>query len=123
MGHIITSHESSGASLVSIFLVLWSIKYKVVFIPPWSLLIPLQIHLQVVESPNSVKLIMPATIEELQGIVAGLVGIIKDLTTNVTQVTQTVGNMADMVPASIHHDNTQDLCMPSMQLPSFCLIV
>jgi len=90
-----------------------------VLIPPWSLLIPLQIHLQVVESPNSVELIMPATIEELQGIVAGLDGVVKDLTTNVTQATQTVGNMAEAVPAPVHHDNTQGLRMPSMQLPSF----
>ena len=50
---------------------------------------------QVVENPNSVELIMPATIEELQGIVAGLVTVVKHLTTNVTQVTQTVGNMAE----------------------------
>ena len=50
-------------------------------------------------SPNSIKLIIPATIEELQGNVAGLVGVVKDLTTNVTQVTQTVGNMAEAVPA------------------------
>ncbi len=63
---------------------------------------------------------MPAIIEELQGIMAGLVSIVKDLTTNVTQVTQTVGNMAEVVPAPIHRDKTQGLHMPSMQLPSFC---
>jgi len=62
---------------------------------------------------------MPATIEELQGIVAGLDGVVKDLTTNVTQATQTVGNMAEAVPAPVHHDNTQGLRTPSMHLPSF----
>ncbi|KAL9981742.1 hypothetical protein ACROYT_G010486 [Oculina patagonica] len=72
-----------------------------------------------VENPNFVELIMPATIEELQGIVAGLVNGMKDLTTNVTQVTQTVGNMAESIPAPDQHENTQGLRMPSMQLPSF----
>ena len=62
---------------------------------------------------------MPATIEELQGIVAGLVSVVKDLTTNVTQVNQTVGNMAKAVPAPVQHENTQGLRMPSIQLPSF----
>ena len=62
---------------------------------------------------------MPATIEELQGIVAGLVSVVKDLTTNVTQVNQTVGNMAEAVPAPVQHENTQGLRMPSIQLPSF----
>ncbi|KAL9952629.1 hypothetical protein ACROYT_G039905 [Oculina patagonica] len=62
---------------------------------------------------------MSATIEELQGIVAGLVSVVKDLTTNLTQVTQTVGNMAEAVPAPIQHRNTQGLHMPSMQLSSF----
>ena len=41
------------------------------------------------------------------------------MTTNVTQATQTVGNMAEAVPAPVHHDNTQGLHMPSMKLPSF----
>ena len=35
-----------------------------------------------------------ATIEELQGIVVGLVSVVKELTTNVSQVNHTVGNMA-----------------------------
>ena len=58
------------------------------------------------ENPNSVELIIPvpATTEELQGIVAGLVSVVKDFTTNVTRV---------------HHDNTQGLRMPSMQLTWF----
>ena len=62
---------------------------------------------------------MAATIEELQGVVAGLVSVVKDLTTNVNQVTQTVGDMAHAVPAAPNQDNTQGLRMPSMQLPSF----
>jgi hypothetical protein len=60
------------------------------------------------------------TIEELQGVVAGLISVVKDLTTNVSQVTQTVGNMAEAAPAAPHHDHNQGLRMPSMQLPSFC---
>ena len=60
-----------------------------------------------------------ATIEELQGVVAGLASVVKDLTTNVSQVTQTVGQMAEAAPTASHHDKNQGLCMPSMQLPSF----
>ena len=59
------------------------------------------------------------TIEELQGVVAGLVSVVKDLTTNVSEVTQTVGQMADAAPTVSHHDKNQGLRMPSMQLPSF----
>ena len=59
------------------------------------------------------------TIEELQGVVAGLVSVVKNLTTNVSHVTQTVGQMADAAPTASHHDKNQDLRMPSMQLPSF----
>ena len=59
------------------------------------------------------------TIEELQGVVAGLISVVKDLTANVSQVTQTVGNMAGAAPAAPHHDHNQGLGMPSMQLPSF----
>ena len=57
------------------------------------------------------------TIEELQGIVAGLVSVVKELTTNVSQVNHTVGNMAQSVPAA---SNSHSLRMPSIQLPSFC---
>ena len=60
-----------------------------------------------------------STIEELQGVVAGLISVVKDLTTNVSQVTQTAGNMAKAAPAVPHHDHNQGLRMPSMQLPSF----
>ena len=60
-----------------------------------------------------------ATIEELQGVVAGLVSVVKDLTTNVSQVTQTVSQMAEAAPTASHHDKNQGLRMPSMQLPSF----
>lgn len=56
------------------------------------------------------------TIEELQGIVAGLVSVVKELTTNVSQVNHTVGNMAQSVPAA---SNSHSLRMPSIQLPSF----
>ena len=59
------------------------------------------------------------TIEELQGVVPGLVSVVKDLTTNVSQVTQTVGQMADAAPTTSHHDKNQGLRMLSMQLPSF----
>ena len=60
------------------------------------------------------------TVEELQGIVAGLVSVVKDLTTNVSQVNQTVANMAQSVPAVPQQsNNTQSLRMPSIQLPSF----
>jgi len=59
------------------------------------------------------------TIKELQGVAAGLISVVKDLTANVSQVTQTVGNMAEAAPAAPHHDHNQGLCMPSMQLPSF----
>ena len=34
---------------------------------------------------------MGTTIAELQEVVAGLVGVVKDLTTNVNHVTQTIG--------------------------------
>ena len=57
------------------------------------------------------------TIEELQGIVAGLVSVVKELTTNVSQVNHTVGNMAQSAPAA---SNSHSLRMPSIQLPSFC---
>ncbi|XP_068756924.1 uncharacterized protein [Montipora capricornis] len=60
-----------------------------------------------------------ATIEELQGIVAGLVSVVKDLTTNVSQVNNTVGNMAQSVPAPSQQGNSHSLRMPSIQLPSF----
>ena len=56
------------------------------------------------------------TIEELQGMVAGLVSVVKELTTNVSQVNHTVGNMAQSVPAA---SNSHSLRMPSIQLPSF----
>ena len=56
------------------------------------------------------------TIEELQGIVAGLVSVVKELTTNVSQVNHTVGNMAQSAPAA---SNSHSLRMPSIQLPSF----
>ena len=56
------------------------------------------------------------TIEELQGIVAGLVSVVKELTTNVSQVNHTVGNMAQSVPAA---SNSHSLRMSSIQLPSF----
>ena len=36
-----------------------------------------------------------------------------------SQVNQTVGNMAQSVPAASPHSNTQSLCMPSIHLPSF----
>ena len=67
------------------------------------------------EKPNYVEIL----VQKLQGVVAGLVSVVKDFTTNVSQVTQTVGNMAEAVPAASNHDNTQRLRMPSMQLPSF----
>ena len=60
-----------------------------------------------------------ATIEELQGVVAGLVSVVKDLTAKVSQVTQTVGQMAEAAPTASHHDKNQGLRMPSKQLPSF----
>ena len=50
---------------------------------------------------------------------AGLVSVVKELTTKVSQVIQTVGNMAEAVPSASNHDNTQRLRMPFMQLPSF----
>ena len=56
------------------------------------------------------------TIEELQGIVAGLVSVMKELTTNVSQVNHTVGNMAQSVPAA---SNSHSLRMPSIQFTSF----
>ena len=59
---------------------------------------------------------MPATIEELQGIVAGLVSVVKDLTTNVTQVNQTVGNMAEAVPAPVQHEiHKVFVCLPDCE--------
>ena len=63
---------------------------------------------------------MGTTIAELQGVVADLVSVVKDLTTNANHVTQTVGQMAQVVPEAPNPDNTQSLCMPSMQLPPFC---
>ena len=60
-----------------------------------------------------------ATVEELQGIVAGLVSVVKDLTTNVSQVNNAVGNMAQSVPAPSQQSNSHSLRMPSIQLPSF----
>ena len=40
------------------------------------------------------------TIAELQGVVAGLVSAVKDFTTNVNHVTQTVSEIAQVVPAT-----------------------
>ena len=62
---------------------------------------------------------MGTTIAELQGVVAGLVAVVKDLTTNVNHVTQTIGEMAQAGPGAPNPENTQGLHMPSMQLPSF----
>ena len=62
---------------------------------------------------------MGTTIAELQGVVAGLIGVVKDLTTNVNHVTQTIGKMAQAVPGAPNSDTMQGLRMPSMQLPSF----
>ena len=76
-------------------------------------LIPPCLRLQVVENPNLVEFI--ATIEELQGVVPGLVSVVKDLTANVTQ---TVGQMANAAPTASHRDKNQGLRMPSKQLPS-----
>ena len=64
---------------------------------------------------------MGTTIAELQGIVAGLVGVVKDLATYVDHVTQTIGEMAQAIPRAPNSDNMQCLRMPSMQLPSFSL--
>ena len=58
------------------------------------------------------------TIEKLQG-VARLADVVKQLTTNVSQVSQTVGNMAQISLGQAQVNTTQVLCMPSMQLPSF----
>ena len=66
---------------------------------------------------------MGTTIAELQGVVAGLVAVVKDLTTNVNHVTQTVGEMAQAGPGAPNPENTQGLRMSSMQLPSFDEIV
>jgi len=63
---------------------------------------------------------MGTTITELQGVVARLVSVVKDLTTNVNHVTQTDGDLALAVPTAPNLVNTQDLRMPSLQLPSFC---
>ena len=51
---------------------------------------------------------------------AGLVSVVKDLTSHVNHVTQTIGEMARAVPGAPNSDNTQGLRMPTMQLPSFC---
>ena len=59
------------------------------------------------------------TIAELQGIVAGLADVVKQLTTNVSQASQTVGNMAQIPPAQAQVNTWQVLRMPSIQLPSF----
>lgn len=63
---------------------------------------------------------MGTAIAEIQGAVAGLVRVVKDLTTNVNHITQTISNMAQAVPAAPNPNNTQFLCLPSLQLPSFC---
>ena len=63
---------------------------------------------------------MGTTVAEIQGAVAGLVRVVKDLTTNVNHITQTISNLAQVVPAASNSNNTQGLCMPSLQLPSFC---
>ena len=54
---------------------------------------------------------MGTTIAELQGVVAGLKGV-------VNHVTQTIGEMAQAVAGAYDPDNTQGR-MPSMKLPSF----
>ena len=54
---------------------------------------------------------MGTTIAELQGVVAGLKGV-------VNHVTQTIGEMAQAVAGAPDPDNTQGR-MPSMKLPSF----
>lgn len=58
------------------------------------------------------------TVEELQGVVTGLASVVKQLTTNVSQVSQTVGQLAEANPTQ-HHTNLQGLRMPALQIPSF----
>ena len=74
-----------------------------------------------VENPTSSEKSVPnmTTIEELQGVVAGLVGIVEQLTTNVLQVSQTVGQMAEVAPGQPQVNPSQVLRMLSIQLPSF----
>ena len=62
---------------------------------------------------------MGTTIAEPQGVVAGLVGVVKDLPANVNHVTQTIGEMVQAIPGAPNPENTQGLRIPSMQLPSF----
>jgi len=50
---------------------------------------------------------MGTTIAELQGVVAGLVSVVKDLTTNVNHGTQTISNTAQAVSAAPNRDNKQ----------------
>ena len=59
-----------------------------------------------------------SSVEELQGVVAGLASVVKQLTTNVSLVSQTVGQLAEANPTQLH-GNLQGLRMPALQIPSF----
>ena len=60
---------------------------------------------------------MAKSVEELQGIVEGLLSVVKEITKNVPQVNQTVNDMAQAPAAA--QPSMQSLCMPSIQLPAF----
>ena len=59
------------------------------------------------------------TIAELQGIVAKIADVVKQLTTNVSQASQTVRNMAQIPPAQAQVNTSQVLRMPSMHISEF----
>ena len=66
---------------------------------------------------TGLSLNMAKSVEELQGIVEGLLSVVKEITKNVSQVNQTVNDMAQAPAAA--QPSTQSLRMPSIQLPAF----
>ena len=66
-----------------------------------------------------------STVEELTGVVAGLIKVVKDLTMNVNHVTSQVGQLAtaaqEPAPAAPLAVNqaTPSLRLPTLQLPTF----
>ena len=66
---------------------------------------------------TGLSLNMAKSVKELQGIVKGLLSVVREITKNVSQVNQTVNDMAQAPAAA--QPSTQSLRMPSIQLPAF----
>ena len=73
---------------------------------------------KVVENPAWGQFSMPATIEELQGVVAGLSKVVKGLVGAIQFQAQSTTSHADSTSASLN-SNLTTLRLPTLQLPTF----